>query len=63
MIEVQISTSGQHAFTKACKKRGREFAEGVIESECQLHADNLGDDVFSDYSGYEWMQDFIKRDK
>ncbi len=57
-IEVQVSMAAQVDFRKAVEKYGLEFAEGVVASEVQLHADNL--DCFDEYATYDWMQDLIK---
>ena len=50
---------GQRYYAKAVKKYGQEFADAVVESELQLHADNLDDTVFKAYSKYAWIQESI----
>ena len=59
-LEPRISMLGQKAYEKAIKKYGEVFANAVVETELQLHADNL--DCFDEYTKFDFMQALKERE-
>ena len=59
-LTLQIFMSAQPQYAAAVKKYGKEFADAVVASELQLHADSL--DCFDEYAQMEAFQEFINVD-
>ena len=56
-LTLYVSMLAQKQYKEAVEKYGEDFADAVVVSELQLHADNL--DCFDEYAQMEAFQEFI----